>query len=150
MPTFIKIWSCLFAFLFIFGNSVVFADSAPKLELDLSGDENKATVFIVRKSRFKAGAAKFNIYVNDELIGIMNNGWFLKTKVLPGEHDLWSTWMGSIYSYKILNLEKGKKYFIEHYIVKLGQFGFKFIDEERATAMMKSIVANSDDDSDDS
>lgn len=146
MPTFIKIWSCLFAFLFIFGNSVVFADSAPKLELDLSGDENKATVFIVRKSRFRGSAAIYRAYVNDKLLGIMNDGSFVKTKVIPGGHDLWFVWQNFRYHHK-LNLEKGKKYFIE---LDAWTAKIKFIDEKKAAAMMKSIIVNSDDDSDDS
>lgn len=148
MSSLIKTGSCLCAFLFIFGNSVVFADTSPKPKLDLSGDENKATVFIVRKSRFKASAVKYRTHINDELIGTLKSGSFLKTRLIPGEHDLWLSTL-YIRSLHKLDLEKGNKYFIE-LVANLGGAEVNFVDEKKATAIMKRIVSSANIDSDDS
>ena len=84
---------------------------------DFTPDKDAATIYIYREWKLKGAGVRHYGFVDDTVLGVVENGSFIKAKLEEkfGEHDLWGRTeiIGKLFSpfHKKLHLEKGKNYY---------------------------------------
>lgn len=65
--------------------------SQPMVSPDFSTDPGQAVVYVYRDRMLKGSAMPYVGYLNDEKIGLIENGEYMRYVAAPSDYDLWIT-----------------------------------------------------------
>ena len=104
----------------IFYTSAVNAERIPSSEntgndyYDFRTFDSVGSIYVYRNWSFKAGGVDTELYLNDEKVGLADNGTAFIIKAAPGAHDIWVTGINNYSSllHKEVIVERNRAYFI--------------------------------------
>ena len=111
----------------------------------LSAQEN-GKVYFIRSEGFQAPAAAFNLFVDQKIVGRLNNKRYSIHEVKPGKHTFSTQFAGKNPRQKAekieVEIEAGKTYYIQvkfqHGLFK-NKLHFKEVKEDEAKALLPGL-----------